>query len=251
MKNRKEILDLEEKIQHRSHNLYVSHIKDPYFNFNNHDNNYFMSFKDLQVQSLESNPKDSFVSYNGKENGQGSVDTNKDGNSEQESESSNVFEDTSKFGFCLGGDFVDIATQSQGKLTFREKNNVHSRSKVNCEPSDLNQDSNTKEKDISTPSKDGHVLQNTTDLQKKSSLVFRSGRREIIYFEDPDENSEYGDLAASIQNSSRVKNKRQKLTNPSDNLAQKIIEQLRQQGNEFDEKALAQSIELILKMPPS
>lgn len=92
----------------------------------------------------------------------------------------------------------------------------------------FSQDDGSDQEANSTPKKDSQPALNGTELQKKSSLVFRSGRREIIYFEDPEENSEYGDLAASIQNSSRVKQKREKKVNPSSQLAKKIISHLRE-----------------------
>lgn len=206
-----------------------------------------MSFKDLQQQPLQAHHKQHMMSQCEIEELQHSE--RKGFDSDQETELRNVFEDTSKFGFSQG-DYGE--PNFQGKLTFRQEVNTDQNSESNqlencCK---YPQDSTDQTDTTSTPKKKDKSNDNETDLQKKPSLVFRSGRREIIYFEDPEENSEYGDLAASIQNSSRVKSKREKKTVPSDQLTQKIICQLRQQGNEFDEKALAQSIQLILRMPP-
>ena len=206
-----------------------------------------MSFKDLQQQPLQAHQKQHMMSQSEIEEWQPSERNGFD--SDQETELRNIFEDTSKFGFSQG-DFGE--PNFQGKLTFRQEANTDQNSESN-QLGNYNkypQDSTDQAETTSTPKKEENSNDNGTDLQKKPSLVFRSGRREIIYFEDPQENSEYGDLAASIQNSSRVKNKREKKTVPSDQLTQKIIGQLREQGNEFDEKALSQSIQLILRMPP-
>ena len=202
-----------------------------------------MSFKDLQQQPVQAHHKQHMMSQCEIEEWQPSE--RKGFDSDQETELRDVFEDKSKFGFSQG-DYGE--PNFQGKLTFRQEVNTDQNSESN-QLGNYNEyppDSSDQIETTSTPKKED----NETDLQKKPSLVFRSGRREIIYFEDPEENCEHGDLAASIQNSSRVKNKREKKTAPSDQLTQKIIGQLRQQGNEFDEKALVQSIQLILRMPP-
>ena len=208
-----------------------------------------MSFKDLQVQSLKANVNNR--GENSSETEWWKLQHDQDLRSDSGSESKDAFEDTSKFGFYQAADQI-VPIQS-GKLTFRENlepfaNNHREYSEQTITHLNESQKDHPVE---STPKKSSAIDSVSTDLQKKPSLVFRSGRREIIYFEDPEENSEYGDLAASIQNSSRVKQKREKKVPQSEELAKKIIGQLRAQGNDVDEKALIQSIDLILRMPPS
>jgi hypothetical protein len=116
-----------------------------------------------------------------------------------------MLENTGGFGFGQLKEYSE--PDLQGKLTFRDEKSSDSKCvdlMIDLSPSNLTIKQTEFEVGF-TPEKEHFGEIQVADLQKKPSLVFQSGRREIIYFEDPDENSEYGDLSASIQNSSRAK----------------------------------------------
>ena len=102
--------------------------------------------------------------------------------------------------------------------------------------------------------RDSNDSQNT--LTKKSSLVFKSGRRNVIYFEETQDNLDLGDLHTVMQSSGKkMQENRQKKSekcshvSKAQKITNQIIERMVSQGSSLDRQQILQSVEVMLSMP--
>lgn len=153
--------------------------------------------------------------------------------------------------FQQTGKFTNVEPEAN-KITFRQdtseqKENFNYSNKQNIDSSNFNFD---KQGTNFTPKKLEKTFNdnNQPTITKKPSLIFKSAKRNIIYFEE-DVPVDQGDPSSN--------HKGQNLyfaENSSDSkvgqIANSIIKKLRLSGREVNEQAICKSVEMIMSMPP-
>lgn len=188
-----------------------------------------MSFKDLHIEAPpKKNPSSLVPPLKGKD-------------SELELINEiNLLQQTSKFG---------QVKEELSKITFRnEEGPSIEYQDENYDYVNLNNPQERAKNSHFTPQKNKIEVESQQTITKKPSLVFKSGQRNVIYFEDNEENMDLGDVKSRTQVEhvpKLVKNE-----NKVHEISSGIIERLRVQGSVVNEEAIFKSVEMILSMPP-